>query len=140
MTPFRRIALATAITFGAALPWAAAAQVHAAPEPASAAAASVDARMQALRQWQDQMTRDMPAWQQKMKDAKTREEREAVLAEHAKAMAVGLAMMRSLSAEAGRGDVDTAKRYQLMEERMEIMQVLMQMMLERPSAPEPARK
>jgi hypothetical protein len=140
MTPFRRIAFATALAVGASLPLAATAQDRAAPRPASAASASVDARMQALRQWQDQMTRDMPAWQQKMKNAKTREERNAVLAEHAKAMEEGLAMMRSLSADAGRGDVDVAKRYQLMEERMEIMQVLMQMMLERPSAPEPAGK
>jgi hypothetical protein len=104
---------------------------HAAHHPAAGAAALNAAReeqMKAMREMRD-----------KMMNAKTPEERQALMADHMKAMQGGMQMMQGMSgmasmggkASGGRAPADMAKRQQMMEERMEMMQTMMEMMMQR---------
>ena len=88
---------------------------------------------------------------QKMMGAKTPEERQALMAEHMKAMQGGMAMMKEMhggmqgmgasGGMAGMGDgkgmpADMAKRHQMMTDHMATMQMMMDMMADRmPGAP-----
>ncbi|HEY1181611.1 MAG TPA: hypothetical protein VGE56_04855 [Rhodocyclaceae bacterium] len=69
---------------------------------------------------------------QKVMAAKTPEERQALMAEHMKAMQGGMAMMKQMSA-------DPKARGAAMEQRMDMMQMMMEMMMDRmpqsPAAP-----
>lgn len=74
----------------------------------------------------------------KMASAKTRDELKALLGEHAKAMRDGISMMESmgtpgLDAQSGE-PYDLPTRQQIMEKRMDMMEVAMQMMVDRMSA------
>ena len=79
---------------------------------------------------------------QKMRDAKTPEERQALMAEHMKAMQGGMGMMKQMSGKAGGAAgmkgmaADPKARMEAMEQRMEMMQTMMEMMMDRmPAAP-----
>ncbi len=99
--------------------------------PASTAA--IEPRMKAMQ--------DM---HQKMMDAKTPAERQALMAEHMKAMQGGMAMMKEMPGMQGMAGmvdgkdmpVDMAKRHQMMSDHMAMMQMMMDMMADRmPGAP-----
>ena len=95
----------------------------------------------------------MQEMHQKMMGAKTPEERQALMAEHMKAMQGGMAMMKEMhgmpgmgapggmAGMAGMGDgkgmpMDMAKRHQMMTDHMAMMQMMMTMMADRmPPAP-----
>ena len=77
---------------------------------------------------------------QKMKSAKTPAERQALMADHMKAMQGGMAMMKEMhggmSGMSGVGDgkampADMAKRHQMMTDHMASMQMMMDMMSDR---------
>lgn len=71
----------------------------------------------------------MQGMHEKMKNAKTPEERQALMAEHMKAMEGGMAMMRGMQDKAM--PMDPAQRQKMMEQRMDMMQSMMDMMMQR---------
>ncbi len=86
----------------------------------------------------------MQEMHQKMMGAKTPAERQALMADHTKAMQDGMAMMKEhggMQGMAGMGDgkgmpADMAKRHQMMTDHMAMMQMMMDMMADRmPAAP-----
>jgi hypothetical protein len=95
-------------------------------------------RMKAMREMHD-----------KMMNAKTPAERQALMADHMKSMQDGMAMMKGMGGMAGMGAMgpmgdgkdmpaEMAKRHQMMEGRMEMMDVMMEMMMQRmPNPPSP---
>ena len=88
--------------------------------------ARMDIQMKKMREMHDKMTA-----------AKTPEERNALMAEHMRAMNDGMSMMNGMS-PAGMGGMkgDMAARHQMMEKRMEMMQTTVRMMMDRlPAAP-----
>ena len=91
--------------------------------------AKMDAQMKIMR--------DM---HQKMVSAKTPEERSKLMAEHMKSMQGGMDMMGGMPG-AGMGDMkgmtgDMGAHHQMTAKRMEMMQTMMQMMMDRmPAAP-----
>jgi hypothetical protein len=101
---------------------------------------------------QDQM-KAMQEMHDKMMNAKTPEERQALMTDHMKAMQGGMQMMKGMGGMAGMGGadcmsdpkgslVDMAKCQQTMEQRMDMMQMMMEMMMQRmpASAAPPAAK
>ena len=116
---------------------------HAGHHPEASAAvpaASMPAmqeRMKAMREMHD-----------KMMNAKTPAERQALMADHMKTMQDGMDMMKGMGGMgamgAGMGDgkgmpAEMAKRHQMMEGRMEMMQMMMEMMMQRLPNPPSAR-
>jgi hypothetical protein len=101
---------------------------HAAHHPqasASAPAAEMAPRMMAMQ--------DM---HEKMMNAKTPAERQALMADHMKAMHEGMGMMKGMGSMGGMGDMAGAKHQQMLEQRMDMMQMMMEMMMDRlPSQP-----
>ena len=91
-------------------------------------------RMKAMREMHD-----------KMMNAKTPEEKQALMAEHMKAMQGGMQMMRGMGggmgSKPGMGPMggmgakgmpdDMAQRQKMMEDRMDMMQMMMDMMMQR---------
>jgi len=87
----------------------------------------------------------MQEMHQKMTGAKTPAERQALMADHMKAMQGGMAMMKEMhggmQGMAGMGDgkgmpADMAQRHQKMTDHMAMMQMMMDMMADRmPAAP-----
>ena len=104
---------------------------------ASAPTAAMQDRMKAMREMHDQMAQ-----------AKTPEERQALMADHMKAMQGGMQMMkgmggmghgrRCLHARPPGPPADIGKCQQLMEQRMDMMQMMMEMMMQRMPATPPA--
>lgn len=107
--------------------------------------AAMEERMKAMREMRDKMAK-----------AKTPRERQALMADHMKAMHDGMQMMNGMGRMGGMGSMggaagmgerkgmhaDMAKRHQMMEGRMDMMQTMMEMMMQRmpsPAAP-PAAK
>ncbi len=93
--------------------------------------AAMDAQMKTMR--------EMHA---KMMNAKTPEERQALMAEHMKAMQGGMAMMKGMSGMSGMGGMggmgdpkgmpaDMTERHKMMMQHMEMMQMMMDMMMQR---------
>ena len=87
--------------------------------------AAMDAQMKTMR--------EMHA---KMMSAKTADERQALMAEHMKAMQGGMAMMKGMSGMGGMGDpkampADMAQRHKMMTQHMAMMQTMMDMMSQR---------
>jgi hypothetical protein len=113
---------------------------HASHQPeasASAPVAAMDPRMKVMHEMH-----------QKMLNAKTPEERQALMADHMKAMQGGMAMMKDLSgmgamgakpAMAGMGAMsggkgmpaDMAMHHRMMAQRMDMMQMMIEMMMDR---------
>jgi len=126
-------------------------QDHAAHHPASAASASgakaakatkpkapaaapaptamqMDARMQSMHEMHD-----------KMMAAKSPEERQALMADHMKAMQDGMAMMGRMQGGTMGGGM-SGSQHEMMERRMDMMQMMMQMMMDREGAMAPAER
>ena len=89
----------------------------------------------------DKQMKAMNEMHEKMMNAKTPEERSALMADHMKSMQGGMAMMGGM-AGAGKDRIkggmpsDMATHHQMMEKRMEMMETMMQMMMDRlPAAP-----
>ena len=84
----------------------------------------------------DQQMIDMRAMHDKVMNAKTPQERSALMADHMKAMQGGMAMMGGM-AGAGQDGMkgampsDMATHHQMMEKRMEMMETMMKMMMDR---------
>ncbi|MDI4635231.1 hypothetical protein J7U46_19365 [Pelomonas sp. V22] len=87
--------------------------------PAPAKNADMAAKMKAMQ--------DM---HQKMMNAKTPEERQVLMAEHMKSMQAGMGVMKQMSA-------DPKARMEAMEQRMDMMQMMMDRM---PASPAPTGK
>jgi hypothetical protein len=106
---------------------------HAVHHPPAAAAkedaAKVDQQMN--------MMRDMHA---KMLAAKTPEERAALMDDHMKAMQNGMAMMGSMNGKGMRGGKGMGGKHDMMARRMDMMEIMMQMMMDREGMKPPATK
>jgi hypothetical protein len=113
---------------------------HASHQPEASASAPVSAM--------DPRMKVMHEMHQKMLNAKTPEERQALMADHMKAMQGGMAMMKDMSgmgamgakpAMAGMGAMsggkgmphDMAMHHRTMAQRMDMMQMMMEMMIDR---------
>ena len=90
--------------------------------------------------------KNMQAMRDKMMNAKTPAERQALMDEHMKTMHEGMAMMKGMKGMKGMGNMkgmqgmsgmkdmpmkDMAKHHQMMEMRMDMMQTMMEMMMQR---------
>ena len=90
----------------------------------------------------DSKMKAMSAMHEKMMNAKTPEEKKALMAEHMKSMQDGMAMMSTMGG-AGMADMKSSKpmpgnmgeHHQMMEKRMEMMTVMMQMMMDQMHMP-----
>ncbi len=76
----------------------------------------------------DEHIKAMRAMHDKMAAARTPEERQALMAEHVKLMQEGMGMMEQMGAGM---PADLAARHQLMEKRIEMMESMMKMMMDR---------
>ena len=116
--------------------------------PASAAAASSRAAAAERMAAMDSKMKAMREMHEKMMNAKTPEERSALMAEHMKTMGEGMSMMGGMGSMGSMGSTggtssmqnrmpaDMTTRHQMMEKRMEMMEAMMQMMMDRlPAAP-----
>ena len=117
----------------------AAASAAKAPKAAATKAAPAKPVAKESMKKMDQQMMDMRAMHDKMMNAKTPEERSALMTEHMKAMQGGMAMMGGM-AGAGKDGMpsDMATHHQMMEKRMEMMETMMQMMMDR--LPPPAAR
>ena len=86
--------------------------------------------------------KNMQSMRDKMTNAKTPAERQALMDEHMKAMHEGMAMMKNMKGMGGmHGNggmagmknmpMDMSKHHQMMEMRMDMMQTMMEMMMQR---------
>jgi hypothetical protein len=84
----------------------------------------------------------MEEMHEKMQAAKTPEERQALMADHMKAMSDGMAMMDQMKAgKPGTGmDGMHSDHHETMSRRMDMMEIMMQMMMDREAALAPAAK
>ena len=138
MTPIRTFAAVsiTALAGACASPGT----VSAPPPYSSLADASAAAPMAPM----EPRMKAMQEIHQKMMNAKTPEERNALMADHMKAMQAGMSMMKGMGAMEGKGSEsmgamadakgmpgDMAKHHRMMEERMTMMQMMMEMMMDR---------
>lgn len=124
----------------------AAASAAKAPKAVAAKAAPAKPVAKESMKKMDQQMMDMRAMHDKMMNAKTPEERSALMADHMKVMQDGMAMMGGMSGMGaaapdgmkGGMPADMATHHQMMEKRMEMMESMMQMMMDR--LPPPAAK
>ena len=132
------------LTLAAALPFVvgcAATQTkapdHQAHHPDGAAPAAVAKPMPGMGADMAAKMKAMQEMHQKMMAAKTAEERQALMAEHMKAMQGGMGMMKGMAGGAMGKDMplDPQRRMQTMEQRMDMMQMMMEMMMDRMPAP-----
>jgi len=131
------------LAFAAALSTGALAQSdkeHAAhhPEGASAPAAKATPKAAAPAQMDMQM-KSMQEMHEKMMAAKTPEERQALMTEHMKSMQGGMAMMGQMKAPDAKGSGKSVSP-EMMGKRMDMMEMMMQMMMDREAARTPAGK
>jgi hypothetical protein len=115
---------------GAGLMSAAKADEHAAHQAAAAPSGAPSAMHEHMK--------DMQAMRDKMMNAKTPAERQALMNEHMKTMHEGMAMMKNMKSMGGMhgnggmaGMKDMPKHHQMMEMRMDMMQTMMEMMMQR---------
>jgi hypothetical protein len=113
-----------------------------APSAPAATMPAMQDRMKAMREMHD-----------KMMNAKTPAERQALMADHMKAMQDGMETMKGMGGTGGMGGMgmaggmgsgkampaDMANRQQMMEGRMDMMQMMMEMMMQRLPGPPPAK-
>lgn len=117
------------------------------PDAAAAAASTAKAptpgqtTVKAPMKQMDAAMMAMQDMHEKMMAAKTPEERSALMADHMKAMHAGMAMMGGMGGDGkakmtGNMPSDPAARQQMMEKRVDMMESMMQMMLDRlPATP-----
>jgi hypothetical protein len=101
---------------------------RAAPKPAAAASAQLDMQMKSMQEMHE-----------KMMAAKMPEERQALMAEHMKAMQGGMAMMGQMKTPDAKGGGRSVSP-EMMGKRMDMMEMMMQMMMDREAARAPAGK
>ena len=111
---------------------------HAAHHPAGASSAVAPSKAPTPAQMDMQM-KAMQEMHDKMMAAKTPEERQALMSEHMKTMHDGMAMMSQMhadgSAKAGAGmGGGMSMNPQMMGRRMDMMETMMQMMMDREAA------
>ena len=94
-----------------------------APKDASAAPAQMDMRMKSMQEMHE----------------KTPEERQALLSEHMKSMQDGMAMMGRMKAPDAKGGGKSMSP-EMMGKRMDMMEMMMQMMMDRDAARAPVGK
>ena len=102
------------------------------PKAAPKAAAVAPAQM-------DMQMKSMQAMHEKMMAAKTPEERQALMTEHMKSMQGGMAMTGQMKAPDATGG-GTSQSPEMMGKRMDMMEMMMQMMMDREAARAPAGK
>ena len=112
---------------GASAP-AAKATTKAAPKAATPAPAQIDMQMRSMQEMHD-----------KMMAAKTPEERQALMAEHMKSMQGGMAMMGQMKTPDAKGGSKSMSP-EIMGKRMDMMEMMMQMMMDREGMKPPATK
>ncbi|EKD96969.1 MAG: hypothetical protein ACD_23C01161G0001 [uncultured bacterium] len=107
-------------------------QATTAEQGASAATPASAGMMTAM----DAKMKAMGEMHQKMMNAKTPEERKALMAEHMKTMQEGMKMMGMMGG-AGMAEMpgNMGQHHQMMEKRMAMMEAMMQMMMDRMAAP-----
>lgn len=88
----------------------------------------------------DSMMKSMQEMHDKMMAAKTPEERAALMQEHRKAMQGGMAMMGRMRGGMRGGNGPMAMDAETMQRRMDMMEMMMQMMMDREGAPPPAAR
>ena len=93
--------------------------------PAAPLAGPIDTQMQSMREMHD-----------KMAAAKSPEERQALMAQHMKVMQDGMAMMGEMRS----GKAGMPMTPEMMGRRMDMMEMMMQMMMDREAARMPAPK
>lgn len=148
MNVIRPVVLATALTFVGSAAWAAKQDDHKAHHPEAAASSSKAPKTTAgnavAKESMAKMDGQMKAMRemhQRMMNAKTPEEHNALMAEHMKTMQDGMSMMGDTGGQSqgqmkGSMPADMATRHQMMEKRMEMMESMMQMMMDRlPASP-----
>ena len=146
----RPLSLALALIAFGAPSWAAQHDQHKGHHPAGSASAPVSKATSSKPNPQiarmDTQMKAMAAMHDKMMAAKTPEERSALMAEHMQVMQEGMSTMNAMatpgiSGTGGMGGMggmqgDMAAHHQMMDKRMEMMQAMMQMMMNRlPAAP-----
>ena len=133
----RPLSLALALFAAGASSWAAQHDQHKAHHPAGSASAAASKSMPGkTTPDMARMANQMKAMQEmhdKMMAAKTPEERNALMAEHMKAMQEGMGMMKGMGGMTGPKSPPTnmAERQTMMEQRMDMMQTMMEMMVDR---------
>lgn len=135
------LTLALALVAVGSPTWAAQNDQHKAHHPAGSASAPVSKGMSGKPSMQialmDTQMKAMDAIHDKMSAAKTPEARNALMAEHMQAMQDGMTMMNGMAAR-GMGGMkgDMAAHHQMMDKRMDMMQSMMTMMVDRlPQSP-----
>jgi hypothetical protein len=98
------------------------------PKPATAAPAQMDMQMKSMQEMHE-----------KMMAAKTPEERQALMTEHMKSMQGGMAMMGQMKTPDAKGSGKSMSP-EMMGKRMDMMEMMMQMMMDREAARTPAGK
>lgn len=132
------------LAFAAALSTGALAQSdkeHAAhhPEGASAPAGNATSRAASAPAQMDMQMKSMREMHEKMMAAKTPEERQALMTEHMKSMQGGMAMMGQMKTPDAKGGGKSMSP-EMMGKRMDMMEMMMQMMMDREAARTPAGK
>ena len=126
-------------------------QAHSAHHPASAAAASSPMKAKApprkvapaasapTTAQMDAQMRSMRDMHEKMMSARTPEERQTLMADHMKAMQDAMAMMDRMQSGSGSGG-DMPMRHEMMGKRMDMMQMMMEMMMDREANETPSTR
>lgn len=142
--------IATCLIFSTGA-WATDAAQHKEHHPESASASATSAQpasdkmaTAASMKMMDEQMKMMQVMHEKMLGAKTEEERKTLMAEQMKMMQGGMQMMskmremkpESKSKMKGRMATDFGMQHQIMEKRMEMMETMLQMMMDRlPTSP-----
>ena len=143
----RPLSIAVALIAMSAPSWATQHDQHKAHHPAgSASAAAAKTMPRKTTPEMAQMANQRKAMQEmhdKMMAAKTPEDRNALMAEHMKAMQDGMGMMKGMQGMSGMAgpkgtQPDMTERQTLMEQRLDMMQTMMEMMADR--LPQPPAK
>ena len=102
------------------------------PKPAAKAATAAPAQM-------GMQMKSMQEMHERMMAARTPEERQALMGEHMKSMQGGMAMMAQMKAPDGKGGGESIGP-EMMGKRMDMMEMMMQMMMDREAARTPVGK
>ncbi|MEX3633526.1 hypothetical protein [Paraburkholderia sp. BR14320] len=135
---FKRLALLTAIAVACGVSNAVAAESnasdveHQAHHPAATKPVSKSSRK--LHDI-DQQMKQMQAMHEKMMEAKTSEQRTALMDEQMKSMQSGMQMMDMMKEDSEDMPMMSGKTHEMMMKRMDMMQMMMQAMMDRQSAP-----
>ena len=137
MKTVRNLSLALALFAVGAPSWAAQHDQHKAHHPAGSASAAASRSMPGKTTPEmARMANHMKAMREmhdRMMAAKTPEERNALMGEHKKTMQEGMGMMKGMGGMAGRKSppASMTERHAIMEQRMDMMQTMMEMMVDR---------